>query len=229
MTRFYLFVHFRERVTPDGEQVYFGLSRDGFHWEAVNGGRPVLWAYYGDRGVRDMTVVRSRLDGKVHIFATDLSLSYGMRNEYQHSWEQIGRKGRRDLAHWVSDDLVTWGEQELITLGDEPFGCMWAPDVLWDGKREEYILHFSASHAADDFRSKAIWASRTKDFVHFTPPAVWYRKADSDVIDSAAQRIDCDPPVPAFHRQVSGERHFPGFGRSIGGNARRPLGAPHRL
>ena len=26
----YLFVHFRERTTPDGEQVYFGLSRDGF-------------------------------------------------------------------------------------------------------------------------------------------------------------------------------------------------------
>ena len=28
----YLFVHFRERTTPDGEQVYFALSRDGFHW-----------------------------------------------------------------------------------------------------------------------------------------------------------------------------------------------------
>lgn len=27
----YLFVHFRERKTPDGEQVYFGLSRDGFN------------------------------------------------------------------------------------------------------------------------------------------------------------------------------------------------------
>ena len=27
----YLFVHFREKTTPDGEQVYFALSRDGFH------------------------------------------------------------------------------------------------------------------------------------------------------------------------------------------------------
>ena len=73
----YLFVHFREKTTPDGEQVYFGLSRDGFHWEALNGGRPVLWAYYGDRGVRDFTITRSRTDGKFYIFATDLSLSYG--------------------------------------------------------------------------------------------------------------------------------------------------------
>lgn len=31
----YLFVHFREKTTPDGEQVYFGLSRDGFYWEEI--------------------------------------------------------------------------------------------------------------------------------------------------------------------------------------------------
>ena len=43
----YLFVHFREKTTPDGEQVYFGVSKDGFNWEEVNGGAPVLWAYYG--------------------------------------------------------------------------------------------------------------------------------------------------------------------------------------
>ena len=76
----YLFVHFREKTTPDGEQVYFGLSKDGFHWEAVNEGNPVLWAYYGDKGVRDFTIVRCEERRKFYIFATDLSLSYGMRN-----------------------------------------------------------------------------------------------------------------------------------------------------
>ena len=39
MAQAYLFVHFREKTTPDGEQVYFGISRDDFHWEAVNDGR----------------------------------------------------------------------------------------------------------------------------------------------------------------------------------------------
>ena len=71
----YLFVHFREKTTPDGEQVYFALSRDGFHWEALNGGQPVLWAFYGDHGVRDMTIVRERESGRFHIFATNLSLA----------------------------------------------------------------------------------------------------------------------------------------------------------
>ena len=56
MAQAYLFVHFREKTTPDGEQVYFDISRDGFHWEAVNDGAPVLWAYYGDKGVRDFSI-----------------------------------------------------------------------------------------------------------------------------------------------------------------------------
>ena len=29
MAQAYLFVHFREKTTPDGEQVYFGLINDG--------------------------------------------------------------------------------------------------------------------------------------------------------------------------------------------------------
>ena len=40
----YLFVHFKEKITPDGEQVYFGVSKDGFNWEQVNGGNPILTA-----------------------------------------------------------------------------------------------------------------------------------------------------------------------------------------
>ena len=64
----YLFVHFRETTSPEGEQVHFGLSRDSFHWEALNHGRPILWAYYGDHGVRDMTVLRSREDGQWCLF-----------------------------------------------------------------------------------------------------------------------------------------------------------------
>ena len=103
----YLFVHFREKTTPDGEQVYFGVSKDGFNWEEVNGGAPVLWAYYGDKGVRDFTVTRCKNPQtgkeKFVILATDLSLSYGMRGQYHHSWDEIGHNGSKSLAIWESD------------------------------------------------------------------------------------------------------------------------------
>ena len=166
-------------------QVYFAVSRDGFHWEALNNGQPVLWAYAGDHGVRDMTIVRDRNTNRFHIFATDLSLSYGMRGKYHHSWQEISLHGSKALAHWQSDDLVHWSEEELVTLGDENFGCLWAPDLIYDREHEDYILHWSSSHSSDNFSQKAIYYSRTKDFEHFTKPALLYRKPDCGVIDSA--------------------------------------------
>ena len=137
----YLFVHFREMTSPDGEQVYFALSEDGFHWESLNDGKPVLWAYYGDYGVRDMTIFRDPKTGICHIFATDLSLSYGMRGKYNHSWDNIREKGSKALAHWQSEDLIHWGEEELLRVADDRFGCVWAPDVIYDKENNEYVLH----------------------------------------------------------------------------------------
>ena len=46
MAQAYLFVHFREKTTPDGEQVYFGLSKDGFHWSNP---RKIQLKYPSDR------------------------------------------------------------------------------------------------------------------------------------------------------------------------------------
>ena len=186
----YLFVHFREKTFPDGEQVYFSLSRDGFTWEALNEGRPILWAYYGDHGVRDMTIVRDRKTGKFHIFATDLSLSYGMRGKYQHSWENIRRHGSRDLGHWVSEDLVHWSEENMITVGDEGTGCVWAPDVILDPESGEYLLHWSSAHQSNDYGPMGIWYSRTRDFEHFSAPRPLYYKEDCGVIDSAMYEED---------------------------------------
>lgn len=181
----YLFVHFREKSTPDGEQVYFGLSKDGYHWEEVNDGRPILWAYYGDKGVRDFTIIRANKDKKFYIFATDLSLAYGMRNQYNNSWEEIAKKGSKCFSVWESDNLVDWSEQRLVKIGNEDFGCMWAPDIIYDQEQDDYVLHWSSPHKDSDFGWKGIYYSRTKDFVQFTEPKALYQKKDSGVIDSA--------------------------------------------
>lgn len=181
----YLFVHFKEKTTPDGEQVYFALSHDGFNWNEVNNGNPVMWAYYGDKGVRDLTITKCHTTGEYIIFATDLSLSYGMRSKYEHSWAKVGREGSHYLSLWRSKDLVNWDEQSLIKFGDDEFGCRWAPDILYDSKSEQYIVHWSSPHISDDYTNKAIYYSATKDFRTFTEPALLYRKEDSGVIDSA--------------------------------------------
>ncbi|MBD3921757.1 glycoside hydrolase family 43 protein [Paenibacillus sp. PR3] len=180
----YLFVHFREKTTPEGEQVYFGVSKDGFNWEQVNGGQPVLWSKQGDQGVRDHTIVRTR-DGRFYILATDLSLANGFHTKYESSWENISRKGSRCLSLWESGDLVNWSEQRMVELGDEDFGCLWAPDVLYDRDRDDYVIHWSSAHASNNYGHKAIFYTRTKDFVRFDRPQLLCRKDGSGIIDPA--------------------------------------------
>jgi len=185
-----LFVNFKEKTTPDGEQVYFNISKDAFHWEAVNDKSPILWAYYGDKGTRDHTIVRNTHTGKFNILATDLSLAYGMRSKYKSSWDEISRIGSKYLSMWESDDLINWSEQKLIKVGSDDMGCVWAPDILYIGEGEEYIVHWSSSHKIDNYKSKRIYYSKTKDFVAFSEPAVLYERPDTRVIDSAIYEED---------------------------------------
>lgn len=183
----YLFVHFREKTTPDGEQVYFGISRDGFHWEPVNGGAPVLWSYLGERGVRDCAIARCR-DGKFRILATDLSLSYRYHREGRLDWPKIGRTGSKSLVCWESEDLVEWSAQRLLPLGGPDFGCLWAPDLLYDPQQGDYLIHWSSTHR--DTPYMGIWCCRTKDFETFTEPVPLYHAPNCDVIDSAIYEED---------------------------------------
>lgn len=180
----YLFVHFKEKKTPDGEQVYFALSRDGFNWEQVNHGNPVLESRLGEKGVRDHTIVRAG-NGKFYILATDLSLANCFYTKYEGQWKNIGIHGSKCLSLWESEDLVHWSEQRLIELGDEQFGCLWAPDVIYDPRHDDYVLHWSSSHASNNYGPKAIYYSRTRDFLHYTAPELLCRKEDSGIIDSA--------------------------------------------
>jgi hypothetical protein len=182
---YYLFVHFREKSTPAGEQVYFAISKAGFHWESVNGGQPVLWSYLGEKGVRDCTIVHCPEDGKYRLFATDLSLAYNFRNKYHFDWPTVARNGSHNLSMWESEDLVNWSEQKLLKLGNEDFGCLWAPDVFYDPQRQDYMLHWSSSHAGNGFGNMGIWFSRTTDFRTFTAPRLLYQKEDAGIIDSA--------------------------------------------
>ncbi len=190
MNQAYLFVHFKEKSTPDGEQVYFGVSKDGFHWEKLNGGNPVLWCYYGDKGARDFTITFCKETGKYVILATDLSLAYGMRGQYHHDWAEISRNGSKCFSMWESEDLLHWTEQRLVKVGDGKLGCLWAPDVIYDKARQEYLLHWSSSHEDNDYGKKAIYCCWTKDFEHFSSPELLYRHPDEGVIDSAIYEED---------------------------------------
>ena len=45
----FLFVTFNSEATPMSEQIYFGLSKDGLNWEALNNTKPVLVSTVGEK------------------------------------------------------------------------------------------------------------------------------------------------------------------------------------
>ncbi len=184
MNQAYLFVHFKEKETPDGEQVYFGLSQDGFHWEETNGGAPVLTSTIGEQGVRDFTILRKE-DGTYCILATDLSLARNFKTKYKESWDEVGKNGSKSLILWQSVDLIHWSKPQAISFVDESFGCVWAPDIIKDEKTGEYIIHWSSSHSSNHYGSKKIYGTRTRDFEHFTPPFILFERDEIGIIDSA--------------------------------------------
>jgi sucrose-6-phosphate hydrolase SacC (GH32 family) len=184
MNQAYLFVHFKEKETPDGEQVYFGLSQDGFHWEETNGGEPILTSTIGEQGVRDFTILRKE-DGTYCILATDLSLARNFKTKYKSSWDEVGKNGSKSLVLWQSSDLIHWSEPKSISFVDESFGCVWAPDIIRDEKTGEYIIHWSSSHSSNHYGPKKIYGTRTRDFEHFTQPFVLFERGEIGIIDSA--------------------------------------------
>lgn len=186
----YLFAHFREKNTPDGEQVHFSISKDGFHWEQIHDGKPVIWCDKGEKGARDFTIIRHRSTGKFYILGTDLSLSYNLKTKYHGSWQEISSCGSTCLSMWESDDLVNWSEQRLVPICNADYGCVWAPDIVYDESEENYVLHWSSSHKSSGYDRKGIYYSRTEDFIHFTEPQPLYCIEGKDYIDSAIYKED---------------------------------------
>lgn len=172
----YLFVTFTGE-SEDGEQIYFALSRDGFHWKDLNGGRCVLRSQIGEQGVRDPFLIRTQDGERYYLIATDLRIASGR------SWEDAVRCGSRSIVVWESEDLIHWTDARMCGIGPEGAGCVWAPEAVYSPKEDAYMV-FWASYVDGKHR---MYASYTKDFRVFTPAKIYMEK-EHDVIDMTIVR-----------------------------------------
>jgi arabinoxylan arabinofuranohydrolase len=177
----YLFVTFKGEQTPMSEQVYFGLSKDGRSWQALNDSQPVLVSRLGEKGVRDPFVLRSRDGKKAYLIATDLSI------HLDPAWRRAAQEGSRSIMVWESDDLATWSEPRLVKVAADDAGCTWAPEAIYDEENDDYLVFWASTNKSDAFAKFRIWAARTKDFHSFGEPFV-YIERDNAVIDTTIVR-----------------------------------------
>ncbi len=176
----FLFATFKGEQTPMTEQVYFALSKDGRHWQALNGGEPVLVSTLGEKGVRDPFVLRSHDGRKFFLIATDLSINLNP------NWTRSVRAGSKCILVWESEDLVRWSEPRLVRVAAEDAGCTWAPEAVYDEAAGDYLVFWASTNQRDDFAKQREWASRTKDFRTFSEPFIYIDKPhhviDTDIV-----------------------------------------------
>lgn len=174
----YVFSYFDN--TYQGAGLLLAYSYDGYHWTALNGGKPVLKPEVGpDRLMRDPSICQGP-DGTFHMVWT------------------VGWTGR-SIGHASSPDLVHWSEQQEIPVM-EAFPSArnsWAPELFCDDGLY-YIFWASTVPDAPDVSTEGciseggnnhrIYCTTTRDFTTFTPTRIWFNP-DFNAIDAAVVRL----------------------------------------
>jgi hypothetical protein len=173
----YLFVHFTgDEKTPDAEQVYFAASKNGLTFSDLNRGQPVMRSAIGEKGVRDMHLIRSPEGDRFYLIATDLSIH--LRANGWGANNNATATGSNKIVVWESDDLVNWSAPRLALVAAQGAGMAWAPESYYDEKTGEYIVFWSSALGG---RTQVYYA-KTRDFYTFTEAKPFVES--TDVIDA---------------------------------------------
>lgn len=188
----YLYVHFNEYSGEQGKQdIFFGVSKNGVDWTALNDNNAVLKSTLGDKKVRDPYIIRSAEGDKFFLIATDLDI---YADKYNDNWGLMATQGSQSLIIWESTDLVNWTNHRRIDVASElDAGMVWAPEAVYDEETGEYLVFWSSGVAADNYATHRIYVSKTRDFYTFTEPELYSNPQninDNGGIPANASNID---------------------------------------
>lgn len=176
----YLFAYFRnDAKSTNGENVFYAVSKDGYNYEALNGGVPVASASQGTGHSRDPYIMKAQ-DGaeyEYYMVATDANTTSHYNNTGLHTWG--------------SNDLITWNELANPQFATDKGGgtktitnMCWAPEAIWDPVEEKYMVYFATNEADSAANESAkIYYSYTSDFRIFSEKQVLFAP-DYGVIDA---------------------------------------------
>lgn len=167
----YLFAYFRnDAKTTNGENVFYAVSKDGYNYEALNGGVPVASASQGTGHSRDPYIMKAQdgADYKYYMVATDANTTNNYNNTGLHTWG--------------SNDLITWDELANPQFATDKGGgsktitnMCWAPEAIWDPVAGKYMVYFATNEADSAANESAkIYYSYTADFRTFTEKKVLF-------------------------------------------------------
>ncbi len=191
----YLYCH----MGGDGEYTAYAISRDGFHYEDVAGGRPIFDVKEHARiegGTRDAYICRRHIGKGYLMVTTDMCVAKS------HKWDNYGM----DLLR--SDDLINWESVTFDFRKGPSIFCdpespdiykdwstvnrVWAPQIFWDpyytwadGKRGGYFIYYSLWNSAEEKYDRMYYSYADESFTKLTKPRLlfdWgYATIDADI------------------------------------------------
>ena len=160
---YYLFTSFR----GNGEDgLHLAISRDGYHWMALNQDGSFLKPLVGKgRLMRDPSLALAK-DGTFHLVWTT-------------GWSD------QTIGYASSKDLVHWSEQQAIAvMAHEPAARnAWAPELFYDESRSRWLILWAATvpgrfpetdSSGNNGYNHRIYSATTKDFKAFSATRLFF-------------------------------------------------------
>lgn len=174
----YLFVFFSDN-SPEGEQVRYAVSDNGFDYEVLNDGQPIVKSedIALTKSIRDPHILRGQ-DGKTfYMVLTDMRSSLGWQSN-----DGIILMKSRDLIHWqhTAIDFPTRFPQ-LPGFDRDNLHAVWAPQTIWDPVRKQYMIYYSIGRHDWEYPTN----DKNRDGSIFMQPyfKLFYSYANADFTD----------------------------------------------
>lgn len=170
----YLFAYFLGNA-PEQEQLSYAVSLDGYHFNALNGGKSVWKSSVGTECLRDPYIFKGE-DGLYHLLATDMKSS-------------LGWSSNRHLLSAKSTDLVHWFDEAQIQIANayqsmQGADRAWAPQAIYDAEKKTYMIYYAARVPGRDDRTIMYYAySRDLKTLDTEPTLLFAPQNGNDAID----------------------------------------------
>lgn len=178
----YLFVYFTGNDKKE-EQIRFALSRDGYHYRALNNDQPVISsaAISETGGVRDPHILRGA-DGKTfYMVATDMVSAKG--------WSS-----NRAMVLLKSTDLVNW-TSAVVNIqkkykDQDSLLRVWAPQTIYDDSAKKYMIYFSLKYGREPDKIYYAYANNAFTDLEGEPEQLFYSPDNAACIDGDIEQKD---------------------------------------
>jgi len=189
----YLFTSFHE---PANEGLRMLYSKDGYHWDSVNG------------------ILLKPLTGKDKIMR-DPSITQGPDGMFHLVWTTEWKDGN-GFGYAASKDLLHWSEEKYIpVMQQEPtVKNVWAPEIFYDAVQQQFIIVFAScipfrfeKGVEDENNNHRLYYVTTKDFQHFSETKL-YLDPKFSAIDAAIVKRKKDDYVLVVKDNTRPERNI---------------------